>query len=137
MPEYSTTDTPDNSSWLTTGTEMNAAAVMQDHETGEKLGFVNPLSFPKESFLDPAFTLSFPKNYTAYGIVDLIAHSLEAYFGEGEPSLTDRITFQIIKDAMEWGLQLLYDLNNVQLRANIMLDATLTLNRLTNKVKWR
>ncbi len=114
-----------------TGTEMNAAAVMQNHETGEKLGFVNSLSFPKESFLDPAFTLSVPKNYTAYGIVDLIAHALEAYFGEGEPSLTDRITFEIIKDAMEWGPQLLNDLNNIQLRANIMLDATLALNGLT------
>ena len=114
-----------------TGTEMNAAAVVQNHETGEKLGFVNPLSFPKESFLDPAFTLSVPKNYTAYGIVDLIAHALETYFGEGEPSLTDRITFEIIKDAMEWGPLLLLDLNNVELRANIMLDATLALNGLT------
>jgi len=114
-----------------TGTEMNAAAVVQNHETGEKLGFVNQLSFPKEAFLDPAFTLSVPKNYTAYGVVDLIAHALEAYFGEGEPSLTDRITFEIIKDAMEWGPQLLKDLNNVELRANIMLDATLALNGLT------
>lgn len=114
-----------------TGTEMNAAAVVQNHETGEKLGFVNSLSFPKESFLDPAFTVSVPKNYTAYGIVDLIAHALEAYFGEGEPALIDRITFEIIKDAMHWGPQLLNDLQNIDLRANIMLDATLALNGLT------
>jgi len=114
-----------------TGTEMNAAAVVQNHETKEKIGFVNELMFPKESFLDPTFTLTVPKNYTAFGIVDLIAHALEAYFGEGEPSLTDRITFEIIKDAMQWGPQLLDDLNNIELRANIMLDATLALNGLT------
>lgn len=114
-----------------TGTEMNAAAVVQNHETGEKLGFVNPLSFPKESFLDPSFTVSVAKNYTAYGVVDLIAHALEAYFGEGEPSLTDRITFEIIKDAMEWGPLLIQDLDNLELRSNIMLDATLALNGLT------
>lgn len=114
-----------------TGTEMNAAAVVQNHESGEKLGFVNELIFPKESFLDPSYTLTVPANYTAYGIVDLIAHALEAYFGEGEPSLTDRITFDIIKDAMHWGPQLMNNLDNVELRSNIMLDATLALNGIT------
>jgi len=114
-----------------TGTEMNAAAVVQNHETGEKLGFVNELIFPKASFLNPEFTLSVPKNYTAYGIVDLIAHALEAYFGAGEPSVTDHITFSIIKDAMQWGPKLLNDLQNPEYRANIMLDATLALNGTT------
>jgi alcohol dehydrogenase YqhD (iron-dependent ADH family) len=115
-----------------TGTEMNAAAVLQNHETGQKLGFVNPLLFPKDSFLDPSFTVTVPKDYTAYGIVDLIAHALEAFFGGGEPSVIDSITLAIIKDAMQWGPQLLDDLQNVDLRANIMLDATLALNGLTS-----
>jgi len=76
--------------------------------------------------------LSVPKNYTIYGIVDLIAHALEAYFGAGEPSVTDRITFSIIKDAMHWGPLLINDLQNLEYRANIMLDATLALNGITN-----
>lgn len=115
-----------------TGTEMNAAAVVQNHATGAKVGYVNELNFPKEAFLDPSFTLTVPKNYTAYGIVDLIAHALEAYFGKGEPAITDQITFSIIKDAMQWGPKLLADLQNVEYRANIMLDATLALNGLTS-----
>ncbi len=115
-----------------TGTEMNAAAVLQNHKTGQKRGYVNPLLFPKDSFLDPSFTVTVPKDYTAYGIVDLIAHALEAYFGGGSPSVTDRITMDIIKDAMVWALPLLNDLKNEELRANIMLDATLALNGLTN-----
>lgn len=115
-----------------TGTEMNAAAVLQNPETGQKLGFVNPMLFPKDSFLDPSFTATVPKDYTAYGIVDLIAHALEAFFGGGEPSVTDRITLAIIKDAMEWGPQLMADLQNIDLRANIMLDATMALNGLTS-----
>lgn len=114
-----------------TGTEMNAAAVVQNHETGEKLGFVNELIFPKASFLNPEYTLSVPKSYTIYGIVDLIAHALEAYFGAGEPSVTDRITFSIIQDAMHWGPLLINDLQNLEYRANIMLDATLALNGIT------
>lgn len=114
-----------------TGTEMNAAAVVQNHATGRKVGYVNPLIFPKNSFLDPSFTVSVPKNYTSYGIVDLIAHSLEAFFGKGEPSIIDKITIDIIKDAMKWGPQLLNNLSDVDLRAKIMLDATLALNGLT------
>lgn len=115
-----------------TGTEMNAAAVIQNHSTGQKIGFVSPLIFPASSFLDPSFTVSVPKDYTAYGIVDLIAHSLEAFFGKGEPSVIDQITIDIIKDAMEYGPLLMEDLHNVELRAKIMLDATLALNGLTN-----
>ena len=115
-----------------TGTEMNAAAVLQNRETGKKVGFLNPLLFPKDSFLDPAFTVTVPKDYTAYGIVDLIAHALEVFFGGGEPSVIDKITLAIIKDAMEWAPRLLNDLQNVDLRANIMLDATLALNGLTS-----
>jgi hypothetical protein len=114
-----------------TGTEMNGAAVVQSHDTGKKIGYVTDLAFPVESFLDPTFTVSVPKNYTAYGIVDLIAHALEAYFGEGEPPVIDQITFDIIKDAIQWGPKLLDNLDNVELRANIMLDATLALNGLT------
>ncbi|OFY47703.1 MAG: hypothetical protein A2W85_12900 [Bacteroidetes bacterium GWF2_41_31] len=115
-----------------TGSEMNSAAVIQNHETGEKLGLVNELLFPKTSFLNPEFTLSVPKNYTAFGIVDLIAHSLESYFGEGEPSITDSFTFSIIKDAMRWAPKLLNNLDNLEYRANIMLDATLALNGITS-----
>ncbi len=115
-----------------TGTEMNAAAVLQNHKTGQKRGYVNPLLFPKDSFLDPAFTVTVPKDYTAYGIVDLIAHALEAFFGGGEPAVVDRITLSIIRDAMVWALPLLNDLKNEELRANIMLDATLALNGLTS-----
>ena len=114
-----------------TGTEMNAAAVLQDHESRQKIGYVHELMFPKESFLEPAFTNSVPKNYTAYGIVDLIAHALEVYFGEGEPDVIDQFTFAIIKDAMKWGPMLLDDLQNTDLRAKILLDSTLALNGIT------
>ena len=115
-----------------TGTEMNAAAVVQNEKTKEKLGYVNPLMFPKESFLDPQYTTTVPATYTAYGIVDLIAHALEAFYGGGEPSVIDKITLSIIKDAMETAPRLMADLSDYNLRAAIMLDATIALNGLTS-----
>ncbi|MDY6800755.1 MAG: iron-containing alcohol dehydrogenase [Bacteroidota bacterium] len=115
-----------------TGSEMNGAAVLQNHKTDEKIGFVSSLNFPKHSFLDPAYTFSVPKDYTAYGIVDLIAHSLEGFFGEGDATLTDRFVEAIIKEAMEYGPKVLSEPENYEYRAKIMWAATNALNGLTN-----
>lgn len=114
-----------------TGTEMNPVAVLQNEATMEKIGYRNELIYPVHSFLDPTYTLSVPENYTAYGIVDLIAHSIEAWFGKGDASLSDRFVISIIREAMEFGPALLRDLENFELRASIMWAATNALNNLT------
>lgn len=114
-----------------TGSEMNAVAVLQNGETQEKIGYRNELEYPAHSFLDPTYTQSVPANYTAYGIVDLVAHSLEAWFGKGDASLSDRIVVSIIKEAMEYGPALMQDLDNYDLRARIMWAATMALNNTT------
>lgn len=114
-----------------TGTEMNPFAVVQNKATQQKLGYGHDLIYNKHSFLDPQNTFSVPKDYTAYGIADLISHCLEAYFGEGEATLSDKIVFAIMKDAIEHGEDLLGDLENYDLRAKIMYDATMALNMIT------
>ena len=114
-----------------TGTEMNRFAVVQDNNTKEKLGYGDPLTYPKESFLDPSYTLSVPVSYTSYGITDLVAHSLEAFFGEGEASLSDRFVYAVIQEALENGPLLIKDPGNYLLREKIMYAATNALNNLT------
>jgi alcohol dehydrogenase YqhD (iron-dependent ADH family) len=114
-----------------TGTEMNAVAVLQNGATMEKIGYRNDLEYPAYSFLDPSYTQSVPADYTAYGIVDLVAHSLEAWFGNGKATLSDRIVLSVIKEAMEYGPMLMKDLENYELRANIMWAATMALNNTT------
>ncbi len=114
-----------------TGTEMNPTAVLQNHTTHEKIGFRHPVMYPVHSFLDPEYTRSVPANYTAYGIVDLVAHSLEAWFGEGIAPLSDKFVVSIIKEAMEVGPKLMNDLENYDYRARIMWAATNALNDVT------
>lgn len=115
-----------------TGSEMNQFAVVSNHEAEVKNSIGSPLLFPKHSFLDPQLTVTVPRNYTAYGITDIIAHALEAYFGKGEEAtLTDRFVFDIVKEVMEYGPQLLDDLTNYELRAKIMFAATMALNGMT------
>ena len=114
-----------------TGTEMNRFAVVQDNKVNEKLGFGYPPMYPTVSFLDPSYTISVNADYTAFGISDLIAHALEAYFGKGDASLSDRFVFSIINEAMEYGPQLMDKLDDYDLRARIMYAATMALNNLT------
>jgi alcohol dehydrogenase YqhD (iron-dependent ADH family) len=114
-----------------TGTEMNRFAVLQNNETKEKNGFGSDHTYPVESFLDPQYTVSVPKDYTGYGIVDLVAHCLEAFFGEGEATLSDRFIYSIINEARKYGELLLDDLENYALREKIMYAATMALNNLT------
>lgn len=115
-----------------TGTEMNPFAVLSNHEAENKSGYGSPLLFPRHSFLDPQLTTTVPRDYTAYGIADLIAHCLEAYFGKGEEAtLSDRFVFSIISEAIEYGPALLDDLTNYELRAKIMFAATMAQNGMT------
>ncbi len=114
-----------------TGSEMNPFAVLSNRKAERKGSYYSPLMFPKHSFLDPQYTISVPYNYTAYGIADLIAHCLEAFFGKGEATLADRFVFSIIREAFENGPTLLKDLTSYELRARIMFAATMALNGLT------
>ena len=114
-----------------TGTEMNQFAVLQNTITNEKIGFGSPLIYPKFSFCDPSFTVSVNKDYTGYGIADIIAHSLEAYFGGSEAILSDRFVVSIIREMAEAGTSLLKELNNYELRARVLWASTCALNGLT------
>ncbi len=111
-----------------TGTEMNSATVLQDTESGMKKGYSAPCLFPKVSFLDPSFTLTVPLNYTAYGVADLISHALEQFFGKGVSPLSDMYAASVIKLAINYGEKLISDLQNYELREQIMWLATNALN---------
>ena len=115
-----------------TGTESNMFAVIQNHETMEKIGWGSPLVFPKESFLDPQLTYTVPADHTAYGIIDLIAHSLEAYFGYGDAPLADSVVFGILNESIEVGRKAIEDPTNYDYRARIMYAALLALNGTTS-----
>ena len=114
-----------------TGTEMNPYAVLQNDDAKKKLGIGYRNMYPAHSFLDPQNTFSVNKAYTAYGIVDLIAHSLENYFGKGEATLSDRFVYAVISEAIEYGPKLIVNLEDYDLRAKIMYAATNALNGLT------
>ncbi len=111
-----------------TGTEMNPYAVIQNPETGQKIGWGSQSTYPRESFLDPELTYSVSREYTAYGLADMVAHCLEQYFGSGDSPLTDKFTFSVINEVREIGVHLLNNPRNFELRSRAMYAGTMALN---------
>jgi alcohol dehydrogenase len=111
-----------------TGTEMNMFSVIQNDETGQKLGWGSDLVYPKVSFLDPEFTYSVPKTYTSYGISDLIAHTFEQYFEPTKAPLSDYIATDIVRLAFEYGRKAVDNPTDYESRSNILWLSTAALN---------
>lgn len=112
------------------GSEMNGGMVITNDETNLKLGIGNKKLCPKVSILDPTVTFSVPQNYTAYGAVDAIAHTLEFYFTATDPytPVQDRFIEGLIMNLIEACDQVLIDPKSYSGRANLMWCATMALN---------
>ena len=64
------------------GSELSNSCVLQDDETGIKIGFNSDLVRPTFAIENPELTYSLPKEQIAYGVVDILMHTLERYFSE-------------------------------------------------------
>ena len=62
------------------GSELSNSCVIQDDVTGTKIGFNSDLIRPVFVIENPELTYSVSKEQTAYGIFDIMMHSLERYF---------------------------------------------------------
>lgn len=111
-----------------TGTEMNPFTVLQNDQSGQKYGFGNPLLYPKVAYLDPTYTMTVPANQTAYGIADLLAHTLEQYFDPSDSPLSNAFAADVISQALHYGPVAIKEPESYEARANIMWLATIALN---------
>jgi len=115
-----------------TGSEMNGTAVVTNEETKQKYGFGGPPMYPKVSILDPALTLTIPREYSAYAGVDAMSHLLEGYFTGVDESvpLQDRLVECTLRTIMESIEAILKDPQDYEARATFMWCATLAWNGL-------
>jgi len=112
-----------------TGSEMDCFSVITNWEEHKKNSWESTLVYPKFSILNPEFTYSLSSLQTAYGIVDIYSHVLEQYMNTTKDALLqDRWAESIIKTLVEIGPKVIKDLNNYELRANLMYCSTMALN---------
>ncbi|MFS0576567.1 iron-containing alcohol dehydrogenase [Sporosarcina sp. 179-K 3D1 HS] len=112
-----------------TGSEMNAGSVITNEETEEKYGWGGPLNYPKFSILDPAYTVTVPKDQTVYGIVDIMSHVLEQYFHNATNTpVQDELCEGLLRAVIDAGPKLVEDPDNMELRETILFAGTMALN---------
>lgn len=106
------------------GSESSDGAVIT--KDGLKYACSSPAMYPSFSVLDPTFTTSVPTFLTACGVVDAISHVLERYFTKSTGVLTStELCESLVRALMANGEALLADLENYDLRAEIMWAAKL------------
>lgn len=119
-----------------TGSEMNAGAVITNHDQKLKIGHVfGEEVMPKFSILNPKFTLSLPKRQMVAGIYDIFNHICEQYFSGDDDNTSDYIAEALMKSVVHSSLIAVEDPNDYEARSNIMWSATWALNTLISRGK--
>ena len=119
-----------------TGSEMNAGAVITNHESKLKIGHVfNETVMPKFSILNPKYTLTLPYRQMVSGIYDIFNHICEQYFSGEDDNTSDYLAEALMKSVIHSSLIAIEDPQNYEARSNIMWDATWALNTLISRGK--
>lgn len=119
-----------------TGSEMNAGAVITNHEQKLKIGHVfGEEVMSKFSILNPTFTLSLPKRQMVAGIYDIFNHICEQYFSGEDDNTSDYIAEALMKSVIHSSLIAVEDPQDYEARSNIMWSATWALNTLISRGK--
>ncbi len=109
------------------GSEMSNSCVIQDDATNKKMGFNSELIRPVFAIENPELTFGVSKEQTAYGIVDILMHTLERYFCDSdEHELADEFALGVIKNVIEVGHIAYNEPDNYDARARIMLASSLS-----------
>lgn len=115
------------------GSEMSTSCVIQDDTTGIKMGFNSELNRPAFVIENPELTFSVDEKQTAYGITDIIMHTLERYLqvsSDNEPA--DGFAETVIKTTIKAGQKTMQNPNDYESRAVLMLMSSWSHNGLTS-----
>ena len=114
-----------------TGSEMNPTSVVTRSETQDKLFFNSEYVRPRFSILDPKTTYSLPARQVGNGVVDSFVHVVEQYVTYPvNAKVQDRFAESLLATIIEEGPKALKEPENYDVRANLMLSATMALNGL-------
>ena len=120
-----------------TGSEMNAGAVITNHESKLKIGhvFADEKIMPRFSILNPKYTLTLPHYQMAAGIYDIFNHICEQYFSGEDDNTSDYISEGLLRSLLHSSRIANKDPQNYEARSNIMWTATWALNTLVSRGK--
>lgn len=120
-----------------TGSEMNAGAVITNHDAKLKIGhvFADEKIMPRFSVLNPKYTLTLPHYQMISGIYDIFNHICEQYFSGEDDNTSDYISEGLMRSVIHSSRIANKNPQDYEARSNIMWSATWALNTLVAKAK--
>lgn len=111
------------------GSESSQVTVINNEEEHTKLTLSEPVLRPAWAFMNPALSATVPAFPTACGIVDMFSHICERYFSaDQEIGVIDRMAEGALATLVDVGPKSLANLENYDLRAQIMWISTIAQN---------
>ena len=115
------------------GSELSNSCVIQDDEQHIKRGFNDDLIRPVFAIENPKLTYSVSKVQTAYGIVDIMMHTLERYFnGSSDNEPADGFAEAVLKSVIKAAKVVIKDPTDYDARSVLMLMSSFSHNDLTS-----
>ena len=115
------------------GSELSNSCVIQDDEKKIKRGFNDDLIRPVFAIENPKLSYSVSKVQTAYGIVDIMMHTLERYFnGSSDNEPADGFAEALLKSVIKAAKTVIDNPTDYDARAVLMLMSSLSHNDLTS-----
>lgn len=115
------------------GSEMSTSCVIQNYETETKIGFNSELVRPVFAIENPELTYSVSPTQTAYGVVDIMMHTLERYFQPSSNNeVCDYFALGLLKSVVEAGKAVHDNPKDYEARSTLLLCSSLSHNGLTN-----
>lgn len=114
------------------GSEMSDSSVITKEEGGIKRGYNDDICRPKFAIMNPELTMTLPDYQTACGCTDILMHTMERYFVQGDAmEITDSIAEALMRTVMEQAKILRDAPKNYDARAEVMWAGSLSHNGLT------
>ena len=114
------------------GSEMSNSSVITNENGWLKRGYSNNLSRCKFAIMNPELTMTLPDYQTACGCTDILMHTMERYFTQGENmELTDSIAEALMRTVIENTKILKENPKDYNARAEVMWAGSLSHNGLT------
>ena len=111
-----------------TGSEYDPNAVISRTETNDKVGYGDPLVYPKISLCDPKYTFSVSKRQTAAGTADAINHILEQFFVRESCMVNDGMMASALNSLMVNVKKALINPEDKEARGELMYVSSLACN---------
>ena len=115
------------------GSELSNSCVIQDDKKQIKMGFNNDIVRPVFAIENPKLTYSVSKVQTAYGVVDIMMHTLERYLQDSSDNeLADSFAEGLLRTVVKAGYDVMKDPNDYEARATLMLASSYSHNGITS-----